>query len=74
MSAYCDFSCLIVMSPFFPQTISAYSGHYRPSDDSLDTFLSFLRENAVNLDDVEVNHCVLLILTQSNLDCIYRLV
>ncbi|XP_010504033.1 PREDICTED: IQ domain-containing protein IQM3 [Camelina sativa] len=37
------------------KTISAYSGHYRPSDDSLDTFLSFLRENAVNLDDVEVH-------------------
>lgn len=37
------------------KTISAYSGHYRPSDDSLDTFLSFLRENAVKLDDVEVH-------------------
>ncbi|KAF8052992.1 hypothetical protein N665_1477s0001 [Sinapis alba] len=37
------------------KTISAYSGHYRPSDDSLDTFLSFLRENAVNLDGVEVH-------------------
>ncbi|KAG7560642.1 IQ motif EF-hand binding site [Arabidopsis thaliana x Arabidopsis arenosa] len=37
------------------KTISAYSGHYRPSDDSLDTFLGFLRENAVNLDDVEVH-------------------
>ncbi|VVB05518.1 unnamed protein product [Arabis nemorensis] len=37
------------------KTISAYSGHYRPSDDSLDTFLSFLRENAVSLDGVEVH-------------------
>jgi hypothetical protein len=37
------------------KTISAYSGHYRPSDDSLDTFLGFLRENAVNLDNVEVH-------------------
>lgn len=41
------------------QTISAYSGHYRPSDDSLETFLSFLRENSVSLDGVEVkkNSC-----------------
>lgn len=39
------------------QTISAYSGHYRPSDESLETFLSFLRENEVSLDDVEVNSC-----------------
>jgi len=37
------------------KTISAYSGHYRPSDDSLETFLSFLRENAVSLDGVEVH-------------------
>ncbi|KAF2593565.1 hypothetical protein F2Q70_00043796 [Brassica cretica] len=37
------------------KTISAYSGHYKPSDDSLDIFLSFLRENAVNLDGVEVH-------------------
>ncbi|XP_010553372.1 PREDICTED: IQ domain-containing protein IQM3 [Tarenaya hassleriana] len=37
------------------KTISAYSGHYRPSDDSLDTFLSFLRENKVNLDEVEIH-------------------
>uniref|UniRef100_A0A1J3C751 IQ domain-containing protein IQM3 n=1 Tax=Noccaea caerulescens TaxID=107243 RepID=A0A1J3C751_NOCCA len=37
------------------KTISAYSGHYRPSDDSLETFLSFLRENSVSLDGVEVH-------------------
>ncbi|KAL3627067.1 IQ domain-containing protein iqm3 [Castilleja foliolosa] len=35
--------------------ISAYSGHYRPTDDCLDTFLSFLNENGVNLDEVEDN-------------------
>ncbi|KAL3624643.1 hypothetical protein CASFOL_031311 [Castilleja foliolosa] len=35
--------------------ISAYSGHYRPTDDCLDTFLSFLNENGVNLDEVEEN-------------------
>lgn len=34
--------------------ISAYSGHYRPTDDLLDSFLSFLKENGVNLDEVEI--------------------
>ncbi|KAL6507720.1 IQ domain-containing protein iqm3 [Orobanche gracilis] len=34
--------------------ISAYSGHYKPTDESLDTFLSFLKENGVNLDEVEI--------------------
>ncbi|KAF7804321.1 IQ domain-containing protein IQM3-like [Senna tora] len=36
------------------KSISAYSGHYRPTDDSLDTFLSYLKENGVNLDEVEI--------------------
>ncbi|KAJ7971521.1 IQ domain-containing protein [Quillaja saponaria] len=36
------------------KSISAYSGHYRPKDDSLDTFLSFLKENGVNLNEVEI--------------------
>ena len=36
------------------QSISAYSGHYRPADDSLDSFLSYLKENGVKLDEVEV--------------------
>ena len=36
------------------QSISAYSGHYRPTDDSLNSFLSYLKENGVNLDEVEV--------------------
>ncbi|KAG8376687.1 hypothetical protein BUALT_Bualt09G0089800 [Buddleja alternifolia] len=34
--------------------ISPYSGHYKPTDDSLDMFLSFLKENGVNLDEVEI--------------------
>ncbi|KAL2229318.1 IQ domain-containing protein IQM3 [Sesamum indicum] len=34
--------------------ISAYSGHYKPTDDSLDSFLSFLKENGVNLVEVEI--------------------
>ncbi|CAA0837868.1 IQ calmodulin-binding motif family protein [Striga hermonthica] len=34
--------------------ISAYSGHYKPTDDRLDTFLLFLKENGVNLDEVEI--------------------
>ncbi|KAJ4705169.1 IQ domain-containing protein [Melia azedarach] len=36
------------------KSISAYSGHYRPTDDRLDSFLSFLKENGVNMDEVEV--------------------
>ncbi|CAI8596236.1 unnamed protein product [Vicia faba] len=31
------------------KSISAYSGHYRPTDETLDAFLSYLRENGVNL-------------------------
>ncbi|CAA2970663.1 IQ domain-containing IQM3-like [Olea europaea subsp. europaea] len=34
--------------------ISPYSGHYRPADDSLESFLSILKENGVNLDEVEI--------------------
>ncbi|MCD9637693.1 IQ domain-containing protein iqm3 [Datura stramonium] len=36
------------------KSISAYSGHYRPTEDRLDSFLSFLNENGVNLDEVEI--------------------
>ncbi|XP_010683780.2 IQ domain-containing protein IQM3 [Beta vulgaris subsp. vulgaris] len=36
------------------KSISAYSGHYRPTDDRLDTFLSFLMENGLDLDEVEI--------------------
>ncbi|XVE61519.1 hypothetical protein DITRI_Ditri06bG0046800 [Diplodiscus trichospermus] len=36
------------------KSISAYSGHYRPRDDSLESFLSFLKENGVNLTEVEI--------------------
>ncbi|XP_022925577.1 IQ domain-containing protein IQM3-like isoform X1 [Cucurbita moschata] len=36
------------------KTISAYSGHYRPTEASLVSFLSFLHENGVNLDEVQV--------------------
>ncbi|XP_043699897.1 IQ domain-containing protein IQM3 [Telopea speciosissima] len=36
------------------KTISAYSGHYRPTDDILDSFLSFLKNNGVDLDEVEI--------------------
>ncbi|XWS66711.1 hypothetical protein CRYUN_Cryun05aG0224000 [Craigia yunnanensis] len=38
------------------KSISAYSGHYRPTDDSLESFLSFLKENGVNLSEVEIRH------------------
>lgn len=36
------------------KSISPYSGHYRPSDDSLETFLSILKEHGVNVDEVEI--------------------
>ncbi|KAI6697876.1 hypothetical protein NL676_017995 [Syzygium grande] len=36
------------------KSISAYSGHYRPTEDRLDSFLSFLKENGVNLEEVEI--------------------
>ncbi|XVF55678.1 hypothetical protein PTKIN_Ptkin06aG0056300 [Pterospermum kingtungense] len=36
------------------KSISAYSGHYRPTDVSLESFLSFLKENGVNLGEVEI--------------------
>ncbi|KAI4370189.1 hypothetical protein MLD38_018563 [Melastoma candidum] len=36
------------------KSISAYSGHYRPTEDRLDAFLSFLKDNGVNLDEVEI--------------------
>ncbi|KAK7396660.1 hypothetical protein VNO78_17816 [Psophocarpus tetragonolobus] len=37
------------------KSISAYSGHYRPTDDTLDGFLSYLKENGVKLDEVEMH-------------------
>ncbi|KAM7531614.1 hypothetical protein LguiB_035024 [Lonicera macranthoides] len=36
------------------KSISAYSGHYRPTDDRLDTFLSILKENGVKLDEIKL--------------------
>lgn len=36
------------------QLISRNSGHYQPGDDSLERFLSFLREHGVNLVGVQV--------------------
>lgn len=55
-SNLCASKCLIIngtMTLTF-QSISAYSGHYRPTDDILDGFLSYLKENGVKLDQVEV--------------------
>ncbi|KAG1330989.1 hypothetical protein COCNU_02G009570 [Cocos nucifera] len=36
------------------KSIWAYSGHYRPSDENLSKFLSLLRENGVDLDQVQI--------------------
>jgi hypothetical protein len=49
--------CLYCIFSFFGlilQSISPYSGHYRPTDDRLDSFLSLLKENGVNLNEVQV--------------------
>ncbi|KAJ9184445.1 hypothetical protein P3X46_004171 [Hevea brasiliensis] len=36
------------------KSISPYSGHYRPTEDSFDSFLSLLQENGVNLYEVQI--------------------
>lgn len=36
------------------KSISAYSGHYKPTGDILDGFMSILREKGVNLDEVKI--------------------
>ncbi|KAK6156298.1 hypothetical protein DH2020_010546 [Rehmannia glutinosa] len=40
------------------KSVSAYSGHYRPSDENLSIFLGFLQNSGVNLDDVQVTFCI----------------
>nr|XP_018675112.1 PREDICTED: IQ domain-containing protein IQM3-like isoform X1 [Musa acuminata subsp. malaccensis] len=35
--------------------ISAYSGHYRPTQENFNSFLSFLRENGVNLNETKIS-------------------
>lgn len=42
--------------PYDFQSVSAYSGHYRPTDENLGSFLAFLKENGVNLDEVQVHN------------------
>uniref|UniRef100_A0A7N0V114 IQ domain-containing protein IQM3-like n=1 Tax=Kalanchoe fedtschenkoi TaxID=63787 RepID=A0A7N0V114_KALFE len=37
------------------KSISAYSGHYRPTDDSLKTFMSYLSRSGVNLEEVKIH-------------------
>ncbi|CAN0880000.1 IQ domain-containing protein IQM3, partial [Linum grandiflorum] len=37
------------------KSISPYSGHYRPTEDTLETFISYLKDNGVNMDDVQIN-------------------
>ncbi|KDO42140.1 hypothetical protein CISIN_1g0429202mg, partial [Citrus sinensis] len=36
------------------ESVSAYSGHYRPSNENLDNFLAFLKENGVDAGKVQV--------------------
>ncbi|KAK7397459.1 hypothetical protein VNO78_18631 [Psophocarpus tetragonolobus] len=35
------------------KSISAYSGHYRPTDNALNSFISYLKESGVKSDEVE---------------------
>ncbi|KAG7946284.1 hypothetical protein I3843_14G032000 [Carya illinoinensis] len=35
-------------------SVSAYSGHYRPTDENLGSFLAFLKENGISLDELQV--------------------
>ncbi|XP_065856418.1 IQ domain-containing protein IQM3 [Euphorbia lathyris] len=37
------------------KSISPYSGHYRPTEDIFDSFLSLLKNNGVNLDEIQIN-------------------
>ncbi|KAL0317243.1 UNVERIFIED_CONTAM: IQ domain-containing protein IQM3 [Sesamum angustifolium] len=39
------------------KSISAYSGHYRPTDANLSIFLAFLQNSGVKLDKVQVTFC-----------------
>ncbi|KAK2976341.1 hypothetical protein RJ640_014172 [Escallonia rubra] len=36
------------------KSVSAYSGHYRPTAENLSSFLAFLKENGVRLEEVQV--------------------
>lgn len=36
------------------KSIWAYSGHYKPSEENLSNFLSFLREKGIDLDEVQI--------------------
>ncbi|CAK7325292.1 unnamed protein product [Dovyalis caffra] len=36
------------------RSVSAYSGHYRPTNQNLDSFLAFLKENGIKLNEIQV--------------------
>ncbi|CAN1357519.1 IQ domain-containing protein IQM3 [Linum perenne] len=35
------------------KSVSPYSGHYRPTEDTLETFISYLEDNGVNMENVQ---------------------
>ncbi|CAN1357514.1 IQ domain-containing protein IQM3 [Linum perenne] len=37
------------------KSVSPYSGHYRPTEDTLETFISYLEDNGVNMENVQIN-------------------
>ena len=36
------------------QSIAPFTGHYKTSDERLESFLTFFKDNGVNLDEVQV--------------------
>ncbi|KAI8008295.1 IQ domain-containing protein IQM3 [Camellia lanceoleosa] len=36
------------------KSVSAYSGHYRPTNENLSIFIAFLKDNGINLEEVKV--------------------
>lgn len=43
----------------FQQAVWPHSGHYRPTPENFQDFISFLRENDVDLSDVKVQNFAL---------------
>lgn len=84
------FSCLIIV-PFLPkflndnfryfhQAVWPHSGHYRPTEENFNDFVTFLKGNNVSLTDVKVitnglyifgNACLSFFLTDNNKKPIY---
>ena len=47
----------------FEQAVWPHSGHYRPTPENFQEFISFLRENNVDLTDVKVRKSTIMVVT-----------